>query len=440
MIIMVHADAGRENIEARLGTPQYSYYFAMREFLPVLDRLGILVQLQAPAAEADGVHGFARQIGERAVFLSFAPPHLTEPALACPTAAVFPVEYHDLPAERWNGVDRNDWRWVLRRLGRAVTHSGHAGAAVRRALGPDFPVSVIPSPLWDRCARLARSDPRPEIAPFELAVRGDVVDSRVWQPVRRGEAQALSASAVVTLSADPARARRRARRRAEVRIAGIVYTTIFNPRDGRKNWHDIVRAFCLALRDHADATLVLKLVCRDASDFRDRLIQELQKLAPFDCRVVMIDAFLDEQSYGALIGNASYAVNASAGEGQCLPLMEAMSAGVPAIAPPHTAMADYVDAANAFLVGSTLEPAAWPHDPLQKLRTTRHRIDAGSLAAAFRESYRVAKQDPARWRAMARQATARLQRHCSAAVVEERLRPVLAGLAAAQPPPGKKAR
>ena len=44
----------------------------------------------------------------------------------------------------------------------------------------------------------------------------------------------------------------------EVRVSlgGVVYTSMLNPTDGRKNWHDILTAFCWALRDAPWALLI----------------------------------------------------------------------------------------------------------------------------------------------------------------------------------------
>src|ERR1035437_7476303 len=39
-------------------------------------------------------------------------------------------------------------------------------------------------------------------------------------------------------------------------IDGVVYTTVFNPYDGRKNWIDMLCTFCWAFRDIEDATLI----------------------------------------------------------------------------------------------------------------------------------------------------------------------------------------
>jgi glycosyltransferase involved in cell wall biosynthesis len=138
--------------------------------------------------------------------------------------------------------------------------------------------------------------------------------------------------------------------------------------------------------------------------------------------VVVIDGFLKDDDYARLARASTYTVNASLGEGQCLPLMEYMSCGVPAIAPGHTGMADYIDETNAILVGAGIEPCAFPQDSREMYRTFRYRLDAESLMDAFRESYRVAREDPERYRSMSRNAVERLRRHSSEEVAQARLK------------------
>ena len=47
---------------------------------------------------------------------------------------------------------------------------------------------------------------------------------------------------------------------------------------------------------------------------------------------------------------------------QCLPLMEYMAAGTPAIAPYSTALQDYITDLNSFLVSTGAAPTNWQHD------------------------------------------------------------------------------
>ncbi len=197
-----------------------------------------------------------------------------------------------------------------------------------------------------------------------------------------------------------------------VTLDGVVYVSLFSPRDGRKNWFDIVTAFCWAFRDNPGATLVLKIVASSDS-YEPTLRHLLRELSPFVCRVVVLRGYLEGEDYRALIAAASYYVNASHCEGLCLPMTEFMSAGTPAIAPDHTAFADYITADNAFVIPSGLEHNVWPGDRRDLFRTTRHRIDWHALMLAYRESYRVAHEDRQRYLAMSRSAHDTMRGFCA---------------------------
>ncbi|MNV81238.1 hypothetical protein D3C71_1748910 [compost metagenome] len=118
----------------------------------------------------------------------------------------------------------------------------------------------------------------------------------------------------------------------------------------------------------------------------------------------------------------SYVVNSSFGEGQCLPLMEFMSCGKPAVAPCNTAMADYIDSENTFIVDSTDELTAWPHDPRAAYRTLRYITNWDSLCSAYKASFDVAWNDEARYARMSAHAVNKLEQFCSQASTEQRLR------------------
>ena len=438
-VILTHAEQNDGTIRQELGRSEYSYYFVLKAFRAVLESLGPVVRIEErvesgsdghehrfdPIDQAEAVHAICQRLGEPCVLLSFTPPHRTPTGVRAPTIPVFAWEFPNVPCESWEDEPRHDWRVVLREYGAAVTHSTLAAEAVRRAMGPAFPVAAIPAPVWDRFAvRDGAADDAPDLGERIVELGGKVLDENP-----RAVGDAIRGRAGVTLDLDlssdgdaiddeppPAR---------PLVLDGVVYTAVLNPIDGRKNWRDLVRAFCLALADHDDATLVLRLVGR--TDLAHAQIgAELRLLRPFRCRVVATDGFLTDAQYLRLAHASTFAVNASRGEGQCLPLMEYMSAGKPAVAPCHTGMADYLDATNAFLVDSSLEPASWPQDTRHLYRTFWHRLNAASLLDAFRESYAVARRQPERYRAMARSATERLRRHCSEDVVREALRRFLA--------------
>ena len=151
------------------------------------------------------------------------------------------------------------------------------------------------------------------------------------------------------------------------------------------------------------------------------MLNLLAQLSPFACRVVVMHGYLDDPQYARLYGAASFYVNASRCEGLCLPLMEFMASGKPAIAPNHTAMQDYIDESVAFVVKSSEELAIWPQDTRTLYRTLRHRPDWGSLKTAYQDSYQMAKQQPDVYQAMSRAAIERMRDYCAFTPVQNRV-------------------
>jgi len=210
-----------------------------------------------------------------------------------------------------------------------------------------------------------------------------------------------------------------------VELAGVIYTTVLNPADGRKNWEEIVTAFCYAFRDNANATLVAKFTHHSVTAFLGPLHSLLQRIGSMQCRVVVLHGFLDDEQYRSLIDITTYYVNASLCEGLCLPLMEFMSACKPAIAPQHTAMRDYVTPASTFIVDASAQPAIWPQDPRVRLRSYFYRIDWQSLAQAFANSYSLVQANLAHYHEMGRQAAEDVRRCSCNNIVEASLREFL---------------
>ena len=409
MIILLGCEFDGGTVTGNLGASAYSYWFVLAAYRRVLERLGTVILVRDPAREVDRIAQQFRARGEECVYLEFQPPNGVTLGLTCPTIPVFAWEFETLPDENWRGDARDEWAHTLAATGRAITHSGHTVRVTRAAMGAEYDIVAIPAPVWGKFAPLAGAAESCRLPAQGLTVDTRGLDLSPWTPALRQQ------TGPVALPAAP----------AEITLAGVVYATVFNPVDSRKNWSDMLAGFIWALREREDATLVFKLTHNQPFDFMDAALAELAKHAPFRCRVLLVSGYLSDDEYGRLVRATSFALNASHGEGQCLPLMEFMSAGKPAITPDHTAMADYATADNAFIVRSSREPCGWPHDTRHIYRTMRWRIDFGSLAAAYAESYRVATEDPARYAAMSAAATKALRAHCSDAVAEDRLRQVL---------------
>ncbi|MFZ2319301.1 MAG: glycosyltransferase [Pseudomonas sp.] len=506
MIILVSCKISQADIHASLGKPEYSYFFLMKDFLPALEQVGTVIQVQS-RDEIDALHASYSAQGEAVIFISVSPPHQTPLDLKCPTVTLFAWEFDSLPSVAWDGNPQNDWRYVFAHSAGAITTSKEAALLVNDAMQGRFPVIPLPAPVWDRYAKLGSLKGWPiELGERQFPFAGIVIDSPIlglsadglvrkpeppeeaFEPAAAPESSLASEHAVENvpdsrlspgaawhLSAallkgwwkeirlapkstvvvaqpldkplpEPPRPVEQemleiphvSEVKPELRliaVRGVVYTTVLNPADGRKNWVDLVTAFCWAFKNTDDATLIVKMTHHDLEHYRVVLMTLLSRLAPFRCRVLVLHGFLEDEQYQALITASSYYVNASSGEGLCLPLMEFLSSAKPAIAPGHTAMADYLNERVAFLLKFSPEPTCWPHDPTGMLFTHRHRLNWQSLMEAFRSSYQVARTNPAQYQGMSRDAYQHMQDFASIARVSEPLDAFLQQVLTASPIP-----
>lgn len=418
MILLVYTSTADNDLVERLGSPEYSYRFVIREFMPLLQEFGKVIDIKHPEQEVDAIYAACVARGEQCVFLCFMPPGKTPIRLRCPTVPVFAWEYDTLPNDPFQGRPRNDWTRVLARLGTAITHSNFVVESTRAMLGKSFPIASIPAPLWDRMQHPQST----QIEPSKLTLQGLIIDStktdlsQYARSVLKDIPDDEEIPVPVAPSSEP----------VTLTLEGIVYTAIFNPHDGRKNWQFMISAFCEALRDKGDATLLIKLTHREANRMLPWMMQQIHQMGRLRCRVLLVNAYLPDSAYSDLIRCSTYALNTSHGEGQCLPLMEYMSSGKPAIAPCHTSMLDYINEHCAFVVSSSPEIGCWPHDPRHVFRTLRQRVHYDSLINAFHASYHVARHEPETYRYMSRAARQSLKQYCSMDVARSRLRQLLA--------------
>jgi glycosyltransferase involved in cell wall biosynthesis len=462
-VYLLYSATNRDNLRDKLGHAEYSYFFVLEQFRMMLEKRATVIVVSDPENEVDPIYDAMRRQGHACVFLPFCAPHLMPRNIRCPTVPVFAWEFDTIPDELWDDNPSNDWRAALSSVGGAITHSRYGARAVACAMGSHFPVEWMPAPVWDNYFSAERVPARsvPAVG-IELAATGTIADSHPppasaalprsapkrnfrWRLIAtaryahawyRDVVRDLLPPAVKTFASrvggvvhrfvDRRRKpnqppRPRGGKPIPLELDGYVFLTVLNPHDGRKNWQDMVTAFCASLRHCADATLILKFTNVDSTSAMDEVRRLLSKVPPFQCRVVALDSFLDASQYRKLVVASTFAVNSSLAEGQCLPLMEAMSCGVPVIAPRHTGMSDYVDDQVGFVLRSSQEPCCWPHDTREVFRARRYRIDWQSLYDAYRDGYRLAKEKPEQYRQMSEAAAARMQSYCSEARVYEKL-------------------
>jgi glycosyltransferase involved in cell wall biosynthesis len=207
-------------------------------------------------------------------------------------------------------------------------------------------------------------------------------------------------------------------------LSGVVYTSILNPFDPRKNWTDLLTAFLLALRNRDDATLVIKLVAppQYTAQALNGMLGYYKSLGfRHRCRVAFVPGYLSDAQMVELTRATTYYVNSARAEGACLPLQDFLAAGRPGVAPLHTALTDYFDDGIGFVVASHPEPTCWPHDPSQRPTTFWHRLVWQSLHDELAASYEVARQAPDHYRALSQRGREQMAGYASAEEVWPRL-------------------
>lgn len=218
-----------------------------------------------------------------------------------------------------------------------------------------------------------------------------------------------------------------------VTISGLVFTSIFNLGDRRKNHLDLLTAFLLAFRDRDDVTLVIKLATNPTREHHEislfRMMYQGLRIE-HRCRLVVITDFLTDEGMADLMRVTTCYVNTSKAEGACLPLQQSLAGGRPSIAPDHTAMADFMDDEVGWVLRTSPEPTYWPHDPEMRIETTWNRLDWSSLRDRLLEAADTVENDFPTYQTKARAARKRMANYASREIVAEALGEALAQLPA----------
>ncbi len=450
---------------SRLGTAGYSYDFVARLFAPLLRRLGKVVEVRNPRSELSAAIQDAHRQDLEPIHVSFRPFQDAYLSSAARNVVVPAWEFPDIPDDAFDGNPQNNWIETANRCS-LVLVGGPFTAKVLDAAGVKTPIGIVPVPTPDTYFNIPRwqSDHRTvlDCSPYvfpdtdapacadrrssegpaserqwlaeALRVGGLQAYRRLIKPCvprRIGSVVAAALRAGLTAWQDqrlPCRASRR------LELGGVVYTSIFNPDDGRKNWQDMITAFLHALRECEDATLVLKLITSNPLA-TGRVLSFYRRLdVSHRCRLVLIPDFLGEADMLRLAQASTFYLTTTRAEGNCLPLMNYLAAGRPCVSPSHTAIADYFDADVGFVVESHPEPCAWPQDSRRRWRTTWHRLVWPSLVEQIRRSYRIAKKDQAAYEALAVTSQERMRQWAHPDAVWRQLQSAMALLPAGTQP------
>ncbi len=417
-----------------------SYEIVRQVFLPLLRRWADVIIVDDAKEEIERIGLRLRAQNRRPIHLGFVPCQdmylsPTMPNIVAPTWA-----YPDVPNLALDGDPRNDWVAVSNRCNMVFAHVPFTANALIGA-GVTTPVREVPVPVpsayFDVAARERVRDASlsvpgidltgwqsPAVAlpapPSRRARLRHTLQTRIKRSIRAGKA---AAKKVVPNSIWLAmRVLNNQRRQSQAKslvanwrtesipLTGIVYTSIFDPADVRNNWTDLLSAFVWAMRNQADATLVIKLLKQDDDESLAQVAHYYRSIAiPHRCRVVVVQDQLSDEQTVDLLRASSYYFTTTRAEGNCLPLMNFLAAGRPGICPAHSAIADYFADDVGFVIASHDEPSYWPQDASLRLRTKWARLVWPSIVEQLRQSYHAAKHERRTYEQLAANARARMR-------------------------------
>ena len=411
-----------------LGTPGYSHDFVARAYAPLLEQFGEVRVVPDAKSDLEPMVNAVYAEGKLPLHFSILPLQDVVLSKRAVNVAVPAWEYPDVPNHAFDGNPQNNWPQTADRCDLVVVSGPFTHAALRRG-GAKGAIRMVQVPVDEAYFRLPPWQPQQKVVlncrgfffPQPQPVTMEPPQTFRRESLRRQVARDLEdrlrsacrrflGRRATTFISDQLR-RLKARRIAgqakgvckpirlpyqsepQVELSGIVYTSIFNPDDGRKNWPDLINGFLLALGEREDVTLVLKLITSRAAS-ADKVIRHIYNRGiEFRCKVVVICDFLDESQLYALTKATTFYLQASRAEGNCLPLMNHLAAARPGISPVHSSMSDYFGPESGFVVESHPEPAAWPHEKRQRLLTTWGRIVWTSLRDQIQASFELAQND-----------------------------------------------
>lgn len=412
-----------------LGAPGYSHEFVARLFKPFLERFGPVREILDCGRDLQRAVDDCIRRGGQPVHFSVLP-FQDVPIARGSLNVVMPAwEFPDVPDHAFDGNPQNDWPTTANRVDMVLVSGPFTAQALARG-GTTSPIRIVPVPVPDAyfnipawrpgashrigCPAYVFDGGEETTAPIvpDRRIRLKTLERFVRSTVRR----LVGRRRYERLTSWIKDARHERRRHAprpslsglpypkteDLELSGVVYTSIFNPDDGRKNWQDLLSAWLVALGGREDVTLVVKLIAKSEWSVRNVIDNYLRLGIRHRCRMVFVTDFLSAEQMLALCRATTYYVQATRAEGNCLPLMNSLAAGRPGISPDHSSMGDYFDANSGFVVQSHPEPTAWPHDRRRRQRTTWGRIVWHSLRDQIVASHGVVTARPERYDALAK--------------------------------------
>lgn len=140
---------------------------------------------------------------------------------------------------------------------------------------------------------------------------------------------------------------------------GTIFLAIFEKFEYASDWSQLVTAFCLALKDKKDATLVLWVTSEVADQNKADLHHILCTVAPFDCSVTMIQGELSLQDLHTLLNATAFLLNVEMYRSLRLDAVVAAAYSIPVISAPNSLL----EVINQELIYRSLDVDEQPAPP-----------------------------------------------------------------------------
>lgn len=277
-----------------LGIAGYSHDFVAKLFSQLLSRWGKVVHVPNPKKNLESAAQEARVQGLKPLHLSVLPFQDVCLASSIPNVVMPAWEFPDVPDHGFDGNPQNDWPATADRCDLVLASGPFTEQALRKG-GARVPIRIVPVPTPDAYFAVSNWVLGQKVSIDCPAYVFPQATSRspAMSPIRRGAEHLAS----LFKGRPPVGSRMALPYQCSLPIdlSGIVYTSVFNPDDGRKNWHDLLTGFLFALGDREDATLVLKLVTKSADAVKKVIDYYQGRDVPHRCKVVVIGDFLTEK-------------------------------------------------------------------------------------------------------------------------------------------------
>lgn len=351
------SETDRSAVGSGLGVADYSYSFAMRGFLQVLEQAEIdHMVIEHPEYLSDVRERSSAAIN---IHLCFYPPERLRLLKGAYNINCFAWEFDRLRAVT-ELVTYHAFADQATMLNRADEIWAPAQSAVDAiiASGVTAPVKMVTAPIVENLARRPRQG---RSTWKQIDQHANKLKDVSWQP--------LAIAPRIQPAMNNASEARRNDLRAILRVTDQetpppVFLTVFNVHDFRKQMRPMLEAFVQFSHHRPDAILLLKM----STPFRGRhpvnnllhgeQITNPGRLAPplVSDRVWITDQILTREEMNHVFDIADFYLCTSHGEGQNLPLIEAMGRGLVPISVDNTAMGGYISEEDAVVIPSTEGP------------------------------------------------------------------------------------